>query len=328
VIDDAPDEEDRVPDRFREVQWTRVPAGANTDAFVDHVRRLLAAHVTKATVPSARSSALWTSSMSAASSRSMPSLARSFVPWVVGAVVILAIGYLVADRFWLSRHSAAERPAIALGPTASAFNPPAHSIAVLPFVNMSGDTTQDFFSDGISEEILNSLSRLNVLQVAARTSSFSFKGQSTDITDIAHKLNVGAILEGSVRRTSNTVRITVQLINAVSGFHMWSQTYDRKLTDILKVQTDVATAVAQQLNIRLTSAETETLELGGTQNSAAYEAYLRGAQLLASWDTGEADLRAAHVALDQAIALDPKYALAYVSHCLTKNVTHWIRCLT
>jgi TolB-like protein len=194
-----------------------------------------------------------------------------------------------------------------------------HSIAVLPFVNMSGDATQDYFSDGISEEILNSLSRLSALQVAARTSSFSFKGQNIDITHIAHKLNVGAILEGSVRRTGNTVRITAQLINAVSGFHMWSQTYDRKLTDILKVQTDVATAVSQQLNIRLTSTETETLELGGTQNPAAYEAYLRGAELLASWDTGEVDLRAAQVALNQAIALDPKYALAYAkqSHVLT-----------
>jgi TolB-like protein/Tfp pilus assembly protein PilF len=233
--------------------------------------------------------------------------------------VILAIGYLVADRFWLSRHSAVERPNIAAAPAVAVFNPPAHSIAVLPFVNMSGDATQDYFSDGISEEILNSLSRLNALQVAARTSSFSFKGQSTDITKIAHKLNVGAILEGSVRRTSNTVRITVQLVNAVSGFHMWSQTYDRKLTDILKVQTDVATAVSEQLNLRLTSTETEALELGGTQNPAAYEAYLRGAQLMASWDTGEAELRAARAALDHAIALDPNYALAYAkqSHVLT-----------
>ena len=311
VIDDTPDEEDRVPDRFREIQWTRLPAGANTDAFVGHVCRLLAPDVTTATVPSARSSAQSTPSMGAASARSMPSLARSLVPWVVGAFVILAIGYLVADKFWRSRGSPVERAVTEVAPTVAVFNPPAHSIAVLPFVNMSGDTTQDYFSDGVSEEILNSLSRLSALQVAARTSSFSFKGQSVDITNIAHKLNVGAILEGSVRRTSNTVRITVQLINAVSGFHMWSQTYDRKLTDILKVQADVAAAVAQQLNIRLTSAETETLELGDTQNSAAYEAYLRGAQLLASWDTGEADLRAAQVALDQAIALDPQYALAY-----------------
>jgi len=248
------------------------------------------------------------------------------------AVLAVALTYFVLDKFWLSKHAtaqpkvfapheiAARAPAAAsteAPATEAAFAPPAHSIAVLPFVNMSGDTTQDYFSDGISEEILNSLSRLNALQVAARTSSFSFKGQNIDITNIAHKLNVGTILEGSVRRTRNTVRITAQLINAVSGFHMWSQTYDRKLTDILKVQADVASAVAEQLKIKLTS--TETLELGGTQNSAAYEAYLRGAQLLANWDTGEVDLRAAQVALDHAIALDPKYALAYTTQSNVLN---------
>ena len=175
------------------------------------------------------------------------------------AVLAVALTYFVLDKFWLSKHAtaqpkefaphetAARAPAAAASTEAPAteasFAPPAHSIAVLPFVNMSGDTTQDYFSDGISEEILNSLSRLNALQVAARTSSFSFKGQNIDITNIGHKLNVGAILEGSVRRTSNTVRITAQLINVVSGFHMWSQTYDRKLTDVLKVQADVASAV-------------------------------------------------------------------------------------
>jgi TolB-like protein len=136
-------------------------------------------------------------------------------------------------------------PPLSASSTASAvFAPPAHSIAVLPFVNMSGDAKQEYFSDGISEELLDALSRLNELQVAARTSSFSFKGQNVDVSTIAHKLNVGAILEGSVRRAGKTVRITVQLINAVSGFHMWSQTYDRNFTDILKVQTEVATSVA------------------------------------------------------------------------------------
>jgi serine/threonine-protein kinase len=191
------------------------------------------------------------------------------------------------------------------------FAPPAHSIAVLPFVNMSGDPKQEYFSDGISEELLNSLSRLEQLQVAARTSSFSFKGQNVDVSTIARKLNVGAVLEGSVRRAGNTVRITVQLINAVSGFHMWSQTYDRSLTDILRVQADVATSVAQQLKVTLAGDESAELELGGTKNPEAYDAYLRGAQLLSNWDTGAADLRAALAALDQAIALDGNFAQAH-----------------
>jgi adenylate cyclase len=118
--------------------------------------------------------------------------------------------------------------------SATAFNPPAHSIAVLPFVNLSGDASQDYFSDGLTEELLNSLAQINELQVAARTSSFSFN-EHPDIASVAHKLNVGAVLEGSVRRSAHTLRITAQLINAVTGFHLWSKTYDRDLGDGLKL---------------------------------------------------------------------------------------------
>jgi adenylate cyclase len=195
------------------------------------------------------------------------------------------------------------------------FTPPAHSIAVLPFVNMSGDAKQDYFSDGISEELLNSLSRLNDLEVVARTSSFSFKGQNVDVSTIAHKLNVGAVLEGSVRRAGNTVRITVQLINGVSGFHMWSQTYDRTLTDILKVQTEVATSVAQQLEGKLVGDEAAKMEVGGTKNQEAYDAYLRGTQRASSLRQ-VADLRDELADYDRAIALDPDYAAAYAGRAV------------
>ena len=111
---------------------------------------------------------------------------------------------------------------------------------MLPFVNMSGDKEQEYFSDGLTEELLNSLAQIDELQVAARTSAFSFKGKDTDIGTIARKLNVGAVLEGSVRRSGNTVRITAQLINAVTGFHLWSHTYDRELGDVLKLETEIA----------------------------------------------------------------------------------------
>jgi TolB-like protein len=137
-------------------------------------------------------------------------------------VVFTALAYIGADRFWISKQLAAS----------TAFNPPPHSIAVLPFANMSGDKEQEYFSDGLTEELLNSLSEINQLQVAARTSAFSFKGKDTDIGTIARKLNVGAVLEGSVRRSANTIRITAQLINAVTGFHLWSKTYDRDLGDV------------------------------------------------------------------------------------------------
>jgi TolB-like protein len=162
-----------------------------------------------------------------------------------------ALAYLVADRFWLLLHTG--RPGgdtalrVTAEPAAAAFNPPPYSIAVLPFVNLSGDKEQEYFSDGLTEELLNSLAEINELQVAARTSSFYFKGEHVDLATVARKLNVGAVLEGSVRRSANTVRVTAQLNNAVTGFHLWSKTYDRDLGDVLKLQTEIATAVASAL---------------------------------------------------------------------------------
>jgi adenylate cyclase len=194
----------------------------------------------------------------------------------------------------------------------SAFAPPVHSVAVLPFANFSGDAQQEYFSDGISEELINSLSHIHELEVAARTSSFSFKGQNVDVGTIARKLNVAAVLEGSVRRSGKTVRITAQLINTVNGFHMWSETYDRNLKDILAVQTEVATSVAQQLQVKLLGDEASRIEVGGTHKPEAYDAYLHGTQLMAMAAIDDVAVsRAALAAFDRAIALDPNYALAH-----------------
>lgn len=239
--------------------------------------------------------------------------------------LLLLIG---GSLLWLYPHPSAEHTASATiskaktlasgsGSAAAAFAPPAHSVAVLPFVNMSGDAKQEYFSDGIREELLNSLSRLNDLQVVARTSSFSFKGQNVDVSTIAHKLNVGAVLEGSVRRAGNTVRITVQLINAVSGFNIWSQTYDRNLTDILKVQSDVATSVAQQLEVKLIGDEAAKIQLGGTKNAEAYDAYLRGLQAYEKVDGKAVDFREALAEFDRAILLDPNFASGYARKAAT-----------
>src|SRR6202521_1490503 len=239
------------------------------------------------------------------------------------AVLALALIYFVLDKFWLSslaghgQHGVgAAATTIAAGPTAhaapaAAFAPPAHSIAVLPFVNMSGDAQQDYFSDGLSEELLNSLSRITALQVAARTSSFSFKGKQVDIADIAHKLNVGAILEGSVRKDGARVRITAQLINTVTGFHLWSQTYDRDLRHILALQTEIASAVTTALQATLLVNSAALIELGGTQNPLAFDAYLRGEKLRDMVNDKENEL-ARIAAYSEAIRLDPRYANAYV----------------
>jgi TolB-like protein/Flp pilus assembly protein TadD len=234
------------------------------------------------------------------------------------AVLVIAVFGIAAWLLWRSLQPAAPgRDQATSHATASkpesdtaAFSPPSHSVAVLPFVNMSGDPKQDYFSDGVSEELLNALSRLNDLQVVARTSSFSFKGQNVDVATIAHKLNVGAVLEGSVRRAGNTVRITAQLINTVTGFHLWSETYDRPFNDIFKVQTEVATAVAQQLEIKLAGNSTK-FAVGGTRNTDAFDAYLRAQRLYEEGPGGTAGWRAVLAMLDEAIALDPNYADAY-----------------
>jgi TolB-like protein/Flp pilus assembly protein TadD len=243
------------------------------------------------------------------------------------AVLAVAFAYFVIDKFWISRHLASAFPvasqpratsategAPAAGtvpPPVAAFAPPPHSIAVLPFVNLSGDASQDYFSDGLTEELLNSLAQINDLQVAARTSSFSFK-EHPNIVTVAHQLNVAAVLEGSVRRSAHTVRVTAQLINAVTGFHLWSKTYDRDLGDVLKLQTEIATAVASSLKVTLLGDEAAKIELGGTRNPVALDAYLRGAKVYSSFHEGK-DVEAAIAAYTEAIRLDPNYALAFAS---------------
>jgi TolB-like protein/tetratricopeptide (TPR) repeat protein len=247
----------------------------------------------------------------------------------IGVVVVAALGYFVADRLWLSKRgttaavvastpnalgAAMTRP----GSATTAFAPPPHSIAVLPFVNMSGDPKQDYFSDGLSEELLNSLSSVRDLRVAARTSSFFFKGKEVDLADVAHKLNVGAVLEGSVRKDGEHVRITAQLISAETGFHIWSHTYDRDLKDILKLQTEIATAVTTSLQATLMADTAATIELGGTQNPKAFDAYLRGKNS-SNNSTDRATVLSAIAAFDEAIRLDPSYAKAYASKALSEN---------
>ena len=231
------------------------------------------------------------------------------------AVLVLALSYFVADKFWLPKQLGDQRhqapaPSADTASAPKAFSPPAHSIAVLPFANMSGDPNQEYFSDGLSEELLNSLATIRDLQVSARTSSFFFKGERIDIADVGRKLNVGAVLEGSVRKDGNHVRITAELIDAVTGFHLWSQTYDRDLKDILKVQTEIATAVTKALQATLLADADATIEVGGTQNPQALDAYLRGARWTGNARTKE-DLDAAIAELSEAIRLDPGFAKPY-----------------
>jgi TolB-like protein/Flp pilus assembly protein TadD len=299
VVDGTRDQEAFVPDTFRAVQWTRLPGGETPPAFVERIKRLLSPELSPLRAVSGATTAI--REPVRASRRSKPVLLA-----IVAVVVFAALAVFVADKFWIPRQ---------LTPAPAVFAPPPHSIAVLPFVNLSGDKEQEYFSDGLTEELLNSLSEINELQVAARTSAFSFTGKDTDIGTIARKLNVGAVLEGSVRRSATTIRITAQLINAATGFHLWSKTYDRDLGDVLKLQTEIATAVAGALKVTLLGDLAAKIELGGTSNPAALDAYLRGAKADSSIRDTK-DLRTAIVAYTEAIRLDPHYTLAFAARSI------------
>jgi TolB-like protein len=233
-----------------------------------------------------------------------------------GALLAVAVGILpvIGIGLWNFLRGGPEAPTVAATSTLTA---PAHSVAVLPFVNMSGDPTQDYFSDGLSEELLNSLSSIPDLHVAARTSSFSFKGKDATVADIGRELNVGAVLEGSVRKDGKHVRITVQLIDAVTGFELWSHAYDRDLENILTLQTEIATAVTKALQATLLPDAAAAVELGGTQNPQAFDAYLQAETLQGRGDK-EAVL-AQIAAYDAAIRQDPSFAKAYVGKAIALN---------
>ena len=183
------------------------------------------------------------------------------------------------------------------------------SIAVLPFVNMSGDAENEYFSDGIAEEILNLLVKLPQLKVASRTSSFVFKGKDVTIPMVATELEVGTVLEGSVRRAGDRVRITAQLIEAQTDSHLWSETYDREFKDVFAIQDDIAHNIVDALEMTLSPKERRSLQYVATSNARAFDFYLRGRSYLYSMTTQ--DYEHAIQMFEQAISLDAKFALAY-----------------
>ena len=205
--------------------------------------------------------------------------------------------------------SGSEAPARSLPPAPGAVDGAQRSIAVLPFVNLSGAIDNEYFSDGISEEILNLLTKLPQLKVASRTSSFFFKGKETDIPTIAGKLRVGTVLEGSVRRAGNRVRITAELIDAVSDSHLWSEVYDRELADVFAIQEDIARSIVAALKVTLSPKERRSIQYVATVNVQAYDDYLRGRQHFYAW-TRRDSLQAIGL-YQRAIERDPQYAAAW-----------------
>ena len=236
--------------------------------------------------------------------------------WAVLGIAVLTLpAWLIGSWFRAEAPSHPRTPANIAPTRAVTFAPPPHSVAVLPFVNLSGDSDQEYFSDGLTEELLDSLARTNELRIAGGTSTFYFKGKDVDLVTIAHRLNVAAVLDGSVRRAAHTVRITARLTDALTGFNLWSATYDRDLSDILGLQSEIANAVAAALKVKLLGNSAARIELGGTRNPAAFDAYLRASKIY--WSSSDNRARKEAVAgFAEAVAQDPDYALARVAHSI------------
>lgn len=223
--------------------------------------------------------------------------------YVIVAALVLAVTLLLVER---QSKEGAETPQSIADTVVDA--EVTKSIAVLPFVNMTSDPEQEFFSDGISEEILNSLAAVRELKVAGRTSSFAFKGKNEDLRLIGDALGVTHILEGSVRKAGEQVRITAQLIQANNGFHLWSETYDRQLVDVFAIQDEIAGEILKQLKLKLLSGDAAVAESDRT-SPEAYELYLKARQRI--YGRVGAEIELAVKELDDVIALDPQYAPAY-----------------
>src|SRR6266700_3398133 len=229
---------------------------------------------------------------------------RPAVPHALEQAVLTALAKVPADRFATA------------GQFARALNAPdeatldgegGESIAVLPFANLSGDHDFEYFSEGIAEEITNALTHLPGLRVAARTSSFAFRGQGIDLAEVGAKLKVGTVLVGSVRRAGNRLRISAQLVKVADGYHLWSERYDREMPDVFAIQDEIAKAIANRLRVTL-GEDGAPLVTPATGNLDAYHLYLKGRYYLAQRGLG---LKKALECFDQALALDPNYALAY-----------------
>ena len=243
--------------------------------------------------------------------RSIRTLTGRRLDRAIIVVLVLALGYFVADKFWLAKRepvpeSVATKPTPPLAPAAIAV--PEKSIAVLPFVDMSEKKDQEYFSDGLTEELIDHLSHGADLKVIARTSSFSFKGKNEDVRTIASKLGVAHLLEGSVRKAGNELRVTAQLIRASDGTHLWSQTYDRTLVDIFKVQDEIATTVAHALKVSLLGGFVPNGT--GSRSTEAYELFLQAQSMLRHASTAAANEKAVDQ-MHRAIELDPRFAPAW-----------------
>jgi len=305
LIDETRESDANVPEQFLKAHCTRLPGGTPTPQFVELVTRLIQAPRSLETGP--KPAARQPVPTPAAPAKS------GFPPWtmaLLGLIIVVIVAFVllrpstkpqaatVANAQSAAKANTAE--AAAPGPAADA-----KSIAVLPFVDMSQAKDQEFFSDGISEELLDQLAKVRELRVIARTSSFSFKGQNLEISEIARRLNVANVLEGSVRKSGNKIRITAQLIRTADSSHLWSDTYDRSLDDIFAVQDEIAGAVVVQLKVAILGAAPKAK----AADPKAYALFLQAREM--SRQFTDEGLRQAVAVYKQALAIDSNLAAAW-----------------
>jgi len=336
AIDDAHESDAIVPPEFMRVHWTRLKDGLPTSQFVEQIKHLLEAPRVAAGVgrglPTPPGSGATGKGGTAGSgdpalqpSRAEPPEAGRRVPAAAWAVAIVAIIVVVLIGWRMARPSAESAPVSSSnagagtrppdlsssnGPTAekTAASLDDKSVAVLAFADLSEARNSEYFSDGISEELLNVLAKVPGLRVAARTSAFFFKGKNLPITEIAAKLNVAYVVEGSVQRAGDSVRITAQLIKAADGFHVWSEHFDRDLKNVFAVQDEIAGLIAKQLSLKLGASSVAAI---ASVNPQAFELYLQGRQ---AWNlrTPEGFAHAEEL-LNRALALEPTFARAHAA---------------
>jgi TolB-like protein/tetratricopeptide (TPR) repeat protein len=310
-IDDTPDLGTDAPESFGRVQWSRLPSGETPPAFVARVSHLLSPHQANASAM-ARSAtppapAPPTLAPSPAASRPMQR-----VLLLIAAASVIAIGYFALDRFVLSKRPAAGTQ---ITTTTGRAGESAHgaipekSIAVLPFANMSSDPGQDYLGDGITAEITSKLSRLKGLMVKARTGVTRYKGSTLSPNEIGAALGVSWLLEGSVARAGDRIRVTTALLKAKDGFEVWSENDDAKIEDIFTMQEHIAARTVEALAVTLTPEERHSLSEWGTHNAAAYDEYLQG-QILYERVENRARFDASLPHFERALAIDPRFAPA------------------
>jgi TolB-like protein/Tfp pilus assembly protein PilF len=314
VIDDTRERGASVPDKFHEVQWTCLPDGNATPAFVERIRSLLLMEPTQAPIPTPEQAV-----------PAVPATQKPTIPpWrskpvlivMVTGLALVTIGYFALERLMLPKHPATPSAQA----TAAASNTTLEkSIAVLPFLDLSEKRDQEYFSDGLTEELIDRLTHEGGLKVIARTSAFQFKGRYEDVRLIAGKLGVANLLEGSVRKSGMSLRITAQLIKAADGTHLWSQTYDRRLTDIFSVQSEIAETVAEALKGPLhTAGDSGQI---GPLNQEAYDLVLQGNFFIRR--NTKADVLHSIELYKRATTVEPGYALAWAKVAAAYSALPW-----